>query len=248
MLTCTPKKALTRLLLPAVGVEVLMGVSYLGVILLQIAESPWSYFFYYLYLALHFVITMGVIVLALYYFDRRERRAGFLTLGIYLAALTLKDLVGNLSTYAIAEGYEVLDALGIAALQTLLSSLLLEGAILAFVTGLAYLLFLWGRPASPDHERAFDLATSPLTRAQLFVILAYGTRRLITLTVDCIKFGRQVFWMMTGAEIATIVWDFLFLFALLFLAYLASSLMRRALRVPPVPPTPLSGFTPKKKT
>jgi hypothetical protein len=218
------QKLLPRLVLYIAALEVLMGIAYLGVYVLQQSNSVWCYVLQLFFQLLHTVMTGLILTLALQRIGYGRPKSAVVCGAVFLCAILLKDLIGYFIDWNVSSGYDVADALALAAVDTLFYTFLLEGVLYAVALWLAWLLFLRWRDAPDLPASPFDFR-SPLLSAVSLTIGLITVRLLASWGYETVQFGQEYFWMLTSGEVALIVLDFVWILLGAFLSYLASAFL-----------------------
>ncbi len=209
-MTTSHRRKISLPLTIGMAVEAVMGISYFGIFVLQQYNSPVCYALRLLFMLLHAVLSVGAVTYALYCMRARHTRKAIAVLCAFLAAVTLKDFIGNFASWNLAGQYGVGDSLLLSLFDTLCNTVLLEGLLLGGAFWLSWLFFLYARRPSPPPERLLDL-TCDVTRGSLLTASLCTLRLLGYFLYDAIVFCREAFWILSVEETLSIVLEFVWI-------------------------------------
>ncbi len=221
--------------------EIILGASYLGILL--IGGNVKLYVLYlilqYVYDLIHTVCIVLGIVFALRAASGKRVYYGIPHLSLLLLALYIKDVIMSFYAYGIGQGYDVADALLLALITALESTLLYTGVFIFLVGGSAYLFFLYLRPASDLPRDMWSLDTCPLLMASFFVAVCDTLPKLILTMVDQILFlVKDAFWLPTPSELCAMAADLILIPAFGVIAYMVAYLIMKHMKGMPQKTTP----------
>ncbi len=210
-----------RLLMTLVVItEVLMGASYIGIVVMQTYNHPLCLPFQYAFQLLHTCALVAGLSLALMRAGEKHFLSGLPRFALLLAALFVKDFLGNFYSFWYADGYLAGDAMILSLSTTALSTLVITG--LASLTSylLAYLFFLYMRPAAEAPQSVWEIGKNHLLRAVLFTTVAVVLPTFIQTIVNQFDFLiHDALWMPSGSEILTLALELIFIPLFAALAY-----------------------------
>ncbi len=223
----TPRTLLALVLIT----EILLGVTYIGVLLSQEVGTVFSLFLQYIYRLLHTVCLVLGLTLALRSADGRRIYYGLGTVGLLLGALVIKDYLSNFYAAAVTEGYYAGDALLIALPTTAMNTLLFTGLFLLAVYLLSYLFFFYMRPTDTPPRDIWSLDTSHTLAAICFLTCMIAVPDLIITFVQQIIFlVRDALWLPAPGEIVNMALDLILIPLFACLSYLTAYLAIKHIR------------------
>ncbi len=215
--------SLRPLLLTIAVAEVVMGIAYIGVAAIQAAGSTLYLIPQYILQFLHIILAAAALSAALRCADRRNMKAGVLSIVALLGAMCIKDFLGNLFSLLLGTNALLGDALLYSLQDTALYTLLFGGLFYFGVFFLGYLLFVYMRRADTIPRDPWALRGGHMLPSALYCAILVALPEWILSIVDQITYLiNDVIWMPTGAEVATMLFEFFAIPAMAVIAYLVS--------------------------
>ncbi len=202
--------------------ELLLGATYIGVLLSQDVGIVLYQILLQGYRLLHTVSLISALMLALRAADGRRYYHGFTRLACLIAALVVKDYLVNFYTYAVVDEELAGDALLLALPATALNTLLINGVFLFALYSLGYLFFFYARRENTAPKDAWALDTSYTLAATCFITCMVVIPNLIATFISQLLFLiKEAMWMPTPSEVVTMALDLILIPAWGVIAYLA---------------------------
>lgn len=209
------------------GLELLMGAVYAPVCLIRSYSVLWFSILQYLFQLAHLCLWVGTLTLSCLAANAGIAH-GCSKIGIYLAALLVKDVTGNLVDWSNSYGgmWRWQAILPTAIADTLINMTLVT-ALWSF--GLFFLARLIAFRNANDPRNKPRGTDAPIRRALLLIAVPLTLRSLIWQAIGAWQFAEEHHWLLRTGEKAQLVWDLLFPCLAGLVAYLASRPLPRLL-------------------
>ncbi len=208
--------------------ELVLGVTYIGVILSQEVGLAFSLFVQYVYRFLHSVCLILGLALALRSADGRRIYHGAPQVCLLIVALTVKEYFTRFYTYSIVNEELAGDALLSALPDAAIYGLLYTGLFLAAVYALAYLFFCFSQDTDAIPTDPWAMNNFHTLAGTCFVACCVTIPEWILTIVDQVLFlTREAAWLPSVDEVISMALDLLLIPLFGVLAYLAAYMAHR---------------------